>query len=127
MSPCFFLWSPGYLFPGTKLCLHSPSSGLNVIPRAAAQYLAVTALITLAMINLLIGVILRYGWRRITNYMDWDSVTFTWVEEVGEMALALADADRGRDRHTQPVAFRPTFIRAFCRFAALWRSGPSIS
>ena len=50
--------------------------------------IAVTALITLAMINLLIGVVLRYGVAAITNYMDWDSVPFTWVEEVGEMALA---------------------------------------
>ena len=50
--------------------------------------IAVTALITLAMINLLIGVILRYVVAGITNYMDWDSVPFTWVEEVGEMALA---------------------------------------
>ena len=49
---------------------------------------AVTALITLAIINLLVGVILRYVVGGITNYMDWDSVPFTWVEEVGEMALA---------------------------------------
>jgi TRAP-type C4-dicarboxylate transport system permease small subunit len=50
--------------------------------------IVVTALITLAIINLLIGVILRYGVAALTNYMDWDSVPFTWVEEVGEMALA---------------------------------------
>jgi TRAP-type C4-dicarboxylate transport system permease small subunit len=50
--------------------------------------IVVTALITLAIINLLIGVILRYVVGGITNYMDWDSVPFTWVEEVGEMALA---------------------------------------
>jgi TRAP-type C4-dicarboxylate transport system permease small subunit len=48
----------------------------------------ITALITLAIVNLLIGVILRYVVGGITNYMDWDSVPFTWVEEVGEMALA---------------------------------------
>jgi TRAP-type C4-dicarboxylate transport system permease small subunit len=48
----------------------------------------VTALITLAMLNLLVGVILRYIVAAITNYMDWDPVPFTWVEEVGEMALA---------------------------------------
>ena len=48
----------------------------------------VTALLTLAIINLLIGVILRYLVGGITNYMDWDPVPFTWVEEVGEMALA---------------------------------------
>jgi TRAP-type C4-dicarboxylate transport system permease small subunit len=50
--------------------------------------IALTALITLAMVNLLIGVILRYVVTGITNYMDWDSDPFTWVEEVGEMALA---------------------------------------
>ena len=50
--------------------------------------IVVTALITLAIINLLIGVILRYVVAAFTNYMDWDSVPFTWVEEVGEMALA---------------------------------------
>jgi TRAP-type C4-dicarboxylate transport system permease small subunit len=50
--------------------------------------IAVTALITLAIINLLIGVFLRYVVGSFTNYMDWDPVPFTWVEEVGEMALA---------------------------------------
>jgi TRAP-type C4-dicarboxylate transport system permease small subunit len=50
--------------------------------------IAITALITLAIVNLLIGVLLRYVVGGITNYMDWDSVPFTWVEEVGEMALA---------------------------------------
>jgi len=59
---------------------------MSYIERLARM--AVTALITLAMINLLIGVVLRYGVAAITNYMDWDSVPFTWVEEVGEMALA---------------------------------------
>ena len=50
--------------------------------------IAVTTLIVLAIVNLLIGVFLRYVVGAITNYMDWDSVPFTWVEEVGEMALA---------------------------------------
>jgi len=50
--------------------------------------IAVTALITLAIINLLIGVFLRYVVGGITSYMDWDPVPFTWVEEIGEMALA---------------------------------------
>jgi TRAP-type C4-dicarboxylate transport system permease small subunit len=50
--------------------------------------IAVTALITIAIINLLIGVFLRYFVGGITNYMDWDPVPFTWVEEIGEMALA---------------------------------------
>src|SRR5258708_2555192 len=50
--------------------------------------IAITALITLAIVNLLIGVLLRYVVGGITNYMDWDAVRFAWVEEVGEMALA---------------------------------------
>jgi TRAP-type C4-dicarboxylate transport system permease small subunit len=48
----------------------------------------ITALIILAMINLLIGVILRYFVGAITDWLDVDPVPFTWVEEVGEMALA---------------------------------------
>lgn len=47
-----------------------------------------TALITLAIVNLLVGVCLRYIVGGIVDYMDWDPVPFTWVEEVGEMALA---------------------------------------
>lgn len=50
--------------------------------------IVVTALITLAIVNLLVGVFLRYVVGGITNYMDWDPVAFTWVEEIGEMALA---------------------------------------
>jgi TRAP-type C4-dicarboxylate transport system permease small subunit len=50
--------------------------------------IAITVLITLAIVNLLIGVILRYVVGAITNYLDWDPVPFTWVEEVGEMSLA---------------------------------------
>lgn len=49
---------------------------------------AVTCLITLAIINLLVGVFLRYVMGAVTDYMDWDPVPFTWVEEVGETALA---------------------------------------
>jgi TRAP-type C4-dicarboxylate transport system permease small subunit len=48
----------------------------------------VTALIALAIVNLLVGVVLRYFVGGITTFMDWDPVPFTWVEEVGELALA---------------------------------------
>ncbi len=49
---------------------------------------AVTVLITLAMLNLLLGVVLRYVVGGITEYFDLDPVPFTWVEEIGEMTLA---------------------------------------
>ena len=56
---------------------------LTILPK-----FTITALIILAMINLLIGVILRYFVGAITDWLDVDPVPFTWVEEVGEMALA---------------------------------------
>jgi len=49
---------------------------------------AITALIVFAIINLLIGVVLRYFVGAITDWLDTDPVPFTWVEEVGEMSLA---------------------------------------
>ena len=48
----------------------------------------VTALIILAIVNLLVGVILRYFVGAITDWLDVDPVPFTWVEEVGELSLA---------------------------------------
>jgi TRAP-type C4-dicarboxylate transport system permease small subunit len=53
-----------------------------------APKFAVTALIVLAIINLLLGVILRYFVGAITDWLDVDPVPFTWVEEVGELSLA---------------------------------------
>jgi TRAP-type C4-dicarboxylate transport system permease small subunit len=55
---------------------------------SAVPKLAVTALIILAIINLLVGVILRYFVGGITDWLDVDPVPFTWVEEVGELSLA---------------------------------------
>ena len=55
---------------------------------SAVPKLTVTALITLAIVNLLVGVILRYFVGAITNWLDVDPVPFTWVEEVGELSLA---------------------------------------
>jgi TRAP-type C4-dicarboxylate transport system permease small subunit len=56
---------------------------LSAIPK-----ITVTALIILAMVNLLIGVVLRYFVGAITDWLDVDPVPFTWVEEVGEISLA---------------------------------------
>jgi TRAP-type C4-dicarboxylate transport system permease small subunit len=55
---------------------------------SAVPKFAVTALIILAIVNLLVGVILRYFVGGITNWLDVDPVPFTWVEEVGELSLA---------------------------------------
>ena len=53
-----------------------------------APKVAVTALIVLAIVNLLVGVVLRYFVGAITDWLDVDPVPFTWVEEVGELSLA---------------------------------------
>jgi len=50
--------------------------------------IAVTLLIGVAIINLLIGVVLRYVVGGITDHFDMDPIPYVWVEEVGEMALA---------------------------------------
>jgi TRAP-type C4-dicarboxylate transport system permease small subunit len=55
---------------------------------SAVPKLAVTALIILAIVNLLLGVILRYFVGAITDWLDVDPIPFTWVEEVGEFSLA---------------------------------------
>jgi TRAP-type C4-dicarboxylate transport system permease small subunit len=60
------------------------------VPRfiASIPKVVVSLLLVAAIVNLLIGVFLRYVMVPITDYMDWDPVRFTWVEEVGEMMLA---------------------------------------
>ena len=55
---------------------------------SAVPKFTVTALIILAIINLLVGVVLRYFVGAITDWLDVDPVPFTWVEEVGELSLA---------------------------------------
>src|SRR5262249_38731892 len=70
--------------------LHYFRSNLIAMLRilAAIPKIAVTALIVLAIVNLLIGVIFRYFVSAFTDYLDLDPIPFTWVEEVGEMSLA---------------------------------------
>jgi TRAP-type C4-dicarboxylate transport system permease small subunit len=55
---------------------------------SAVPKVTVTALIVLAIVNLLVGVVLRYFVGAITDWLDVDPVPFTWVEEVGELSLA---------------------------------------
>ena len=53
------------------------------IPRFVVSFLLVAAIV-----NLLIGVFLRYIMIEVTDWLDVDPIRFTWVEEVGEMLLA---------------------------------------
>ena len=53
------------------------------IPRFVVSFLLVAAIV-----NLLIGVFLRYVMIEVTDWLDVDPIRFTWVEEVGGMMLA---------------------------------------
>jgi TRAP-type C4-dicarboxylate transport system permease small subunit len=55
---------------------------------AAIPKIVVALLLTAAIVNLLIGVFLRYVMVEVTDWLDVDPIRFTWVEEVGEMMLA---------------------------------------
>ena len=48
----------------------------------------VALLLVAAIVNLLVGVFLRYVMIPVTDWLDMDSIPFTWVEEVGEILLA---------------------------------------
>ncbi len=88
---------------------------------AALPKIAATTLIVLAILNLLIGVVLRYFVAAITDYLDLDPIPFTWVEEVGEMSLAwltligAAIGVRQRAHFTLDV-----FVHRLPRAAQLW-------
>ena len=55
---------------------------------AAALKFLLALLLATAILDLLAGVLLRYVVVRITDLFDLPSVSFFWVEEVGELALA---------------------------------------
>jgi TRAP-type C4-dicarboxylate transport system permease small subunit len=50
--------------------------------------LVIAALLALAIVNLLIGVFLRYVMVEVTDFLDVDPISFFWVEELGEFTLA---------------------------------------
>ena len=49
--------------------------------------LVLAAILTIAILDMLAGVFLRYVMTAITDYFDWPGVSFFWAEEVGELAL----------------------------------------
>ena len=55
---------------------------------ASIPKIVVSFLLVAAIVNLLIGVFLRYVMIPVTDWLDMDAIPFTWVEEVGEMLLA---------------------------------------
>lgn len=50
--------------------------------------IVVSLLLIAAIVNLLVGVFLRYVMIPVTDWLNLDPIPFTWVEEVGEMMLA---------------------------------------
>jgi len=61
----------------------APLARLGWVPKAV-----LAALLLLGIADLIAGVFLRYVMVRVTDWMDWPTVDFFWVEEVGEFSLA---------------------------------------
>lgn len=55
---------------------------------AAVPHVVVTALMLLAMADMLTGVFLRYVMTKVSATLDLPSIRFFWVEEIGELCLA---------------------------------------
>ena len=54
---------------------------------AALPRIVLAAILSIAIADMLLGVLLRYVVVEITDYFDWPTVSFFWAEEVGEFAL----------------------------------------
>jgi TRAP-type C4-dicarboxylate transport system permease small subunit len=50
--------------------------------------IVLTALLVLAITDMIVGVFLRYVMVEITDWLDVDPINFFWVEETGEFTLA---------------------------------------
>ena len=59
---------------------------MNLIARIPK--IVVSLLLIAAIVNLLVGVFLRYVMIPVTDWLDLDPIPLTWVKEVGEMMLA---------------------------------------
>jgi TRAP-type C4-dicarboxylate transport system permease small subunit len=68
----------------TSPYLQSPI--LRVLVAIPKIFLAL--LLVFVMLDLLVGVLLRYVVVQITDYFDLDPISFFWVEEIGEFGLA---------------------------------------
>src|SRR3977135_3612507 len=87
----------------------------------AVPKLTVTALIILAIVNLLVGVILRYFVGAITDWLDVDPVPFTWVEEGGAVSLAWLTLVGGATGSPSRPDFPLTvFVPRLPQTAQLW-------
>jgi len=63
---------------------------MTAVRRALAllPHVVITVLMTIAIVDMLVGVFLRYVMTKMTAAFDLAPVSFFWVEEVGEWALA---------------------------------------
>ncbi len=88
---------------------------------SAVPKFAVTALIIIAIVNLLIGVILRYFVGAITDWHDVDPISFPWGEEFGEVSrawLTLVGAASGSQARSH-VALA-VFVHRLPQTAQIW-------
>jgi TRAP-type C4-dicarboxylate transport system permease small subunit len=114
------------LSPSEARLAAPPPRPLARLRLADLPKLVLAALLVLAIGNLLVGVFLRYVVVEITDFFDWPTVSFFWVEEVGEFTLAwltligaaVGVAQRAHFTldllvHRLPASARPAIFR-FC-------------
>ncbi len=77
---------------------------------AAAPKIFVAVLLVLVMLDLLVGVLLRYVVVRVTDYFDLDPISFFWVEEIGEFGLAWLTAIGAAVAMIERVHFALAFL-----------------
>jgi len=94
--------------------------------------IVLTALLALAIGDMIVGVVMRYIVTRVTDFLDLDPFSFFWVEEIGEYSLtwltmigaAIGIAERTHFTlhvltHRLPlVAQRPIYIATHLLIAA---------
>jgi len=71
------------LRPGAPARLRHIREIILLLPK-----IVLTALLAVAITDMIAGVFLRYVMVRITDWLDVDPINFFWVEEVGEYSLA---------------------------------------
>lgn len=77
--------------PSSGAAARAPSSiGAGRVRNLALTVpkIVLTALLVVAVVDMIIGVFLRYVMVPITDWLDVDTINFFWVEEVGEYSLA---------------------------------------
>ena len=87
-------------------------------------HVVITVLMVVVIVDMLVGVFLRYVMTKVSAIFDLPSVRFFWVEEVGEWCAGLDDVHRRRAGHPPRASTSPSISSSTaCRRAPPGRAG----